>query len=49
MGCCVRCITMILNDDEPRTYEYTRPLLEEDKYFDQSKNAYIFEGGGKNE
>lgn len=49
MGFCIRCLAKCLDDDEPSTYQYTKPLLDEERqYFDEKNNSYIFVGGGSN-
>ena len=45
MGICLSCIGKCLEDDEPSTYEYTKPLVGDD--YEKYNNEYIFEGGGR--
>ena len=46
MGFCINCIAKCLDDDEPNTYNYTTPLVQEE-HFDVYNNTYVFKGGAK--
>lgn len=42
MGSCISCMVKCLDDDEPSTYSYTKPLLPETDYYDEKTNTYVF-------